>query len=198
MPRTGLSPEEIREKATDAAEERIRRHGFDKFRLVDIAKDLDVSHVALYKHFPDKSALLDSVSERWLLRMDEALLKVTEKKKSAKDLLWEWFLLFHQLKKEKVQTDPELYKAFDNAAEAKKTFVIKHVNEMHRQLEGILRKALDEKSIQGESASSLEKVFFESTVGFHHPKLVYQHLTEKREKLLKQVLETLWSGAGGS
>ncbi|WP_411824544.1 TetR/AcrR family transcriptional regulator [Leptospira sp. 'Mane'] len=194
MPRTGLTPIEIREKATDAAEERIRRHGFEKFRLVDIAKDLDVSHVALYKHFPDKQALLNAVSERWLNRIDETLLKIIEKKKPSKDLLFEWFLSFHQLKKDKVQTDPELFKAFDLAAESLKPFVVKHINEMYRQLQILLQKGLDEKSIKGDTAINLAKIFFEATVSFHHPKLVYQHLTEKREKLLKQILEVLWDG----
>ncbi|TGN09803.1 TetR/AcrR family transcriptional regulator [Leptospira ilyithenensis] len=193
MPRTGLTPLEIREKAIDAAEERIRRHGFEKFRLVDIAKDLDVSHVALYKHFPDKQELLNAVSERWLNRIDETLLKITEKKKPSKELLFDWFLTFHQMKKEKVQTDPELFKAFDIAAESLKPFVVKHINEMYRQLQLLLQKALDEKAIQGDSATNLGKIFFEATVGFHHPKLVHQHLAEKREKLLKQILETIWN-----
>ncbi len=194
MPRTGLTPLEIREKAIDAAEERIRRHGFEKFRLVDIAKDLDVSHVALYKHFPDKQALLNAVSEKWLNRIDETLLKIIEKKKLPKDLLFDWFLTFHQLKKEKVQTDPELFKAFDMAAVSLKPFVVKHINEMYRQLQVLLQKALDEKAIQGDTAVNLGKIFFEATVSFHHPKLVLQHLAEKREKLLKRILETIWTG----
>ena len=66
MPKTGLTAAEIRDKALDVTIEQIRRYGFDKVRLVDIAKDLGVSHAALYTHFADRGALLDAVSERWL------------------------------------------------------------------------------------------------------------------------------------
>ena len=60
MPKTGLSAAEIRDKAIEVTVEQMRRHGFDRVRLVDIAKDLGVSHAALYSHFADRRALLDA------------------------------------------------------------------------------------------------------------------------------------------
>ena len=66
MPKTGLTATQIRDKAIDVAIEQMRRRGFDRVRLVDIAKDLGVSHAALYSHFADRGALLDAVSERWV------------------------------------------------------------------------------------------------------------------------------------
>ena len=87
MPRTGLTSEEIKEKALQITEEKIRHYGFEKFRLTDIAKELKVSHAALYNHFPDKAALLDAISERWLTRMDTILKLITQKKASPRQLI---------------------------------------------------------------------------------------------------------------
>ena len=70
MPRTGLTASEIRQKAIDATMARMREDGFDKVRLTDIARELGLSHAALYAHFADRTALLDAVSEQWLSAID--------------------------------------------------------------------------------------------------------------------------------
>ncbi len=70
MPRTGLTSEQLKAKAIDCAIAQMKLVGFQRVTLSDIAKDLGVSHAALYGHFADKSALFDAVSERWLLKID--------------------------------------------------------------------------------------------------------------------------------
>ena len=60
MPRTGLSPEKARQRAVEIAVARIRENGFVKLRLADVAREMGVSHAALYAHFRDKAALLDA------------------------------------------------------------------------------------------------------------------------------------------
>ena len=34
--------------------------------MVDVARELGVSHGSVYRHFPSKAALRDAVAERWL------------------------------------------------------------------------------------------------------------------------------------
>ena len=63
MPRTGLAPAEIKSKAVEAAMTLMRQEGFDKVRLTDIARQLGVSHAALYLHFEDKRDLVFQVCE---------------------------------------------------------------------------------------------------------------------------------------
>jgi AcrR family transcriptional regulator len=191
MPRTGLTSIEITEKAIDIAEILIRKYGFEKIRLVDIAKELQVSHVALYKHFPDKSALLDGVSERWLDRIDLVLGEITEKKKPVKDLIFEWFMALHKMKREKVLNDPELYKAFDMGAEGRKPFVIKHLGETNKQLTFLVKRGLTEKVFKELPPEKIVRFLFEATISFHHPKLVLARVNDNREKELIFTLELL-------
>src|SRR3979490_1904810 len=127
MPRTGLTSDEIKEKALASAEANIRRYGIEKFRLNDVAKDLGVSHVALYNHFPDKSAIVDVVSEKWLNSIDQTLQRVCEKDKDPCERIVDFFVKLNQLKREKVQKDPELFKVFNLAAERVKPFVVNHL-----------------------------------------------------------------------
>ncbi|MBP2659716.1 MAG: transcriptional regulator, TetR family [Firmicutes bacterium] len=194
MPRTGLTSEEIKEKALQITEEKIRHYGFEKFRLTDIAKELKVSHAALYNHFPDKAALLDAISERWLTRMDTILKLITQKKASPRQLIIEWFLKYHELKREKVLKDPEIFKTFNMAAELLKPFILKHLHNLNEQLLTLVEKAIAAGQIRGKSPEKVVQILLEATVSFHHPRMVLDHKDEKRELLLHKLIEVLLDG----
>jgi AcrR family transcriptional regulator len=185
---------EIREKAIFSAIERIRRHGVEKVRLVDIAKDVGVSHVALYSHFADKAALLDCVSELWVQSVDALLEQVCQKKKDPLEKIQEYFLKLHLAKLEKVQEDPEVYKAFDMAVDSGKAFIESHLKTMVRQVTGLVKEAMAARKIRKEAPEKVAAMLITSTMGFTHPKLVAQFLHEKREPLLKRILEAILAG----
>ena len=194
MPKTGLTSEEIKEKALQIAEDKIRYYGFEKFRLTDIAKELKVSQAALYNHFPDKAALLDAISERWLSRLDNALALITQKEASPRQLILEWFQKYHELKKEKVLQDPELYKSFSMAAELLKPFIVQHLNNVYNQLLILVQKATAAGEIHSESPAKAVRLLLEATVSFHHPQMVLEHKAEHRDPLLKDLVEVMLLG----
>ncbi|MFT3744003.1 MAG: TetR/AcrR family transcriptional regulator [Pyrinomonadaceae bacterium] len=194
MPRTGLKPEDIRDKAIDATVAKIRELGFEKVRLTDIARELHVSHAALYSHFKDKSALLDAVSERWLLELDAKLDAICRKKKDPIAKIHEWALAIHRAKIEKVSRDPRLYEAFDMASEMSKPFVRDHIDNMVRQLSGLVAEAVEKAGLKNADVVMMTRIIMESTSAFHHPRLVAQNIQEKREKLMLKVLDSVLAG----
>jgi len=196
MPKTGLSPEEIREKAIASALARMRRHGFEKVSLVDVAEDLGLSHAALYSYFADKSALLDAVSERWLRSIDDELEKIVRRDRDPLLKIHDWFMTLHRMKREKVQHDPELFKSFNLASEARKPFVLIHMKNMRRQMTGLVKEAIAAKKMRKDSVEKAVAILQESMTSFSHPKLVVQYLKDNREPLLKQTLETVLKGLG--
>lgn len=196
MARTGLTADEIRDKAIDATLARMREVGFEKVRLTDIAKELRVSHAALYSHFKDKSDLLDAVSERWLTSLDAKLEAICRKPKDPGEKIRAWALALHRAKVDKVSHDPELYRAFDAAAEVSKPFVKRHLETMHRQLSGLVKEAIAEKGLRGADAESMTRILLEGTAGFHHPRLVAQYIGNRRQGLLHQVMDSILKGLG--
>ena len=194
MPKTGLSPAEIRVKAIDSALARMRRHGFEKVSLVDVAEDLGLSHAALYSYFADKAALLDAVSERWLRAMDDELEKIACRDRDPLLKIHDWFLALHRAKREKVRHDPELFKSFNLASEARKPFVLVHLENMHRQTTALVKEAMAAKKLRKDSVEKVVAILRESMTSFSHPKLVLQFLKDNREPLLKQTLETVLNG----
>ncbi|CAN5158449.1 TetR family transcriptional regulator [soil metagenome] len=195
MPKTGLTPEQIKDRAIECTIARMRKFGHEKVRLSDIAKDLGVSHAALYSHFADKAALFDAVSERWLRGLDGELDAVcaNEQKLDSLALLTEWFLTLHRAKCTKVRNDPELYRAFNFSALIEKPFVRMHMQNMDRQLNTLLKEAVERKLLRGEP-KQLIPIFFEATMSFHHPILVSQYINEEREDILRNILNVLFDG----
>jgi len=195
MPRTGLTALEIKNKAVEATMVKMRQVGFDKVRLTDVAKKLGVSHAALYSHFEDKSALFDAVSERWLVQIDDSLAAVCRKPgKDPSEKILAWMLTLHRAKLAKIQHDPELYKSFDLSSSMEKAYVRRHLETMRAQLVDLAKEAIAKRRLRDADPDAIAVVLHESMMAFHHPKLVAQHMHEKREPLLRVVLDSVLKG----
>ncbi|MBM9548061.1 TetR/AcrR family transcriptional regulator [Leptospira sp. 201903074] len=194
MPRTGLTPSEIQDKAVEIAIDQMRAKGFEKVRLVDVAKEMRISHAALYSHFQDKTALLDAVSERWLVNLDKRQdLLVLEKRDPLQKILT-WFLNLHRMKLEKVKVDPELYKAFDIAASESKPFIQTHLSNMRKQMSTLVTEAMEQKKLKKKDIKMVTEILITTGTAFTHPKLVAQYCEEDREPLLVQTIEAVLKG----
>lgn len=193
MPKTGLTQSQLKERAIECTIERMRKFGYEKVRLSDIAKDLGITHAALYGHFADKSALFDAVSEQWLLNMDRELSTYVDSDGDPLDRIIDWFTHLHRSKCEKVRLDPELYKAFNLSAQIHKPFVRHHLESMHQQLTLLVEQAIARKLISG-NVSEIVETLFQATAAFHHPALVVAYIQEDREPQLKSILQVLFKG----
>ncbi|WP_338667084.1 TetR/AcrR family transcriptional regulator [Pseudodesulfovibrio methanolicus] len=194
MPKTGLSSEEMVERTIEIAQDTIRQVGLDRFRLVDVAKGLGVTHAALYNHFPSKGAILDAISERWLNEMDEAMERVARTGGPSRLAILEWFMAYHRQKRNKVMRDPELYRSFNMAVEADKPFVLRHLENLHDQLLSLLERGADSGELDIALPERAMEVLFEATASFHHPVLVLEHKDEDRELLLQRVVSAVLAG----
>lgn len=194
MPRTGLTPSEIQDKAVEIAIDQMRAKGFEKVRLVDVAKEMGISHAALYSHFQDKTALLDAVSERWLVGLDQLQDLLVAEKKDPLQKIRTWFLNLHRMKLEKVKLDPELYKAFDMAAEESKPFIQTHLSNMHHQMSKLVMEAMEQKKLKKRDVNLVTEILISAGTAFTHPKLVAQHFEEDREPLLLQTMDAVLKG----
>lgn len=190
MPRTGLTAAEIRSRAIEVALELIRAHGFEKVRLTDVARELGVSHVALYAHFVNREALLDAVLEAWLAEVATTLDAVCAASGAPLPKIERWFLEQYAMKRERALNDGATYAAFDTATAAHKPFVKRHLEHRARQLTGLLQEA------GAASPKRQAAVLLDGTHGFFHPRLVLESAQTNREPELKRVLQALLRGLG--
>ncbi|HMD54422.1 MAG TPA: TetR/AcrR family transcriptional regulator, partial [Phycisphaerae bacterium] len=129
-----------------------------------------------------------------LKSLEAALERVCQKNKDPIAKIHDWFLKLYQMKREKVMSDPELYKAFKSAADQQKSFYKEHLVVMNHQLTEIVKSATAQKKLTKHSIEKTVTLLFEVTTGFHNPMMIARHLNEKRENLLKQVLDVVLDG----
>lgn len=191
MPRTGLSAEELQERALEVALARMRLVGFDKVRMSDVAKDIGVSHAALYAHFADKDALLDAVTGRWLAIVERTVGAVASSPGDPKARIVEWFVTLYRMKRKRALDDPKPHRAFDVGAALEKPFVIAHLNGLIGQLTDLFRQAGPD--IGGKPALNA-KLLFDATAAFHHPTLILQSAHTDQVRQLRRIVELVFSG----
>src|SRR5215212_809998 len=89
-----LTPERILEVTEDV----LRRYGLAKATVVDVARELGVSHGSVYRHFPSKAALRDAVVDRWLAEISIPLANVAAEEGPALERLRRWLDLLVESK----------------------------------------------------------------------------------------------------
>lgn len=192
MPRTGLPADQLKTKALAATLARMRLVGFEKVRLSDVARDVGVSHAALYAHFTDKAALLDAVMEQWLRAANAAMVSITNSGGSAEGRIAEWFVTLYRIKRARAQDDPELYRAFDISTALDKSFVVAHLDGLLEQLTDLVFQA---KLNRGEeSPRQTAALLYRATAAFHHPTMIAQTVQDDAEQDLRRIVDLLLRG----
>jgi AcrR family transcriptional regulator len=158
-----LTPERILE----AAEEVLRRHGPAKANVVDVARALNVSHGAVYRHFPSKQALREAVTERWLRQFHTELEPIDDPRA--------WFHLLFAAKRASALDDPELFATYQTLLEDASRVVDDHVETLIAQLTKLV----------GDRATPL----FHATTRFHHPAHAATWSDPNAERDLDRVLD---------
>jgi AcrR family transcriptional regulator len=78
------------DRIVEVAREVFREQGYDA-SLDEVAKRAGVGPGTLYRHFPNRDALLDAIMQSWVERVDEAAEKALTHEGSPRELLLGWF-----------------------------------------------------------------------------------------------------------
>ena len=183
------------ERILDAAEQVLRRHGAEKTNVVDIARVLGMSHGNIYRHFPSKKALLDSVAARWLHKVTFPLEAIaSDHSHPAPERLVRWFDTLRVVKQHKVLDDPELFRVYHRLAMAAGKLASEHVDGLLAQVERIITEGVT----AGEFSRHLNvrvaaRSCLHAMASFHHPALLSQG-TLPEEDDARAVLALLLAG----
>ncbi len=97
-----------RQRILEAARANLRRFGADKVTVVDIARDLGMSHSNVYRFFRTKTEILDAVIEEWLVEEEAQLSDLSESTGRAGERLEHFVIAMLARKRKKRTEDAEL------------------------------------------------------------------------------------------
>ncbi|MBD0689699.1 TetR family transcriptional regulator [Streptomyces sp. CBMA123] len=162
---TALTAEQI----LSAAEEVLRRFGPAKATVVDVARELGVSHSSVYRHFPSKAALREAVTQRWLDQAHHELETISIDAGSAAERLERWLTTLFTAKRKKALDDPALFATYLVLAGENSAIVEAHVETLVKQIAQIVHDGTDRREFRLAHIQTTARAVFDATAPFHDP-----------------------------
>ncbi|PSQ95182.1 MAG: TetR family transcriptional regulator [Bacteroidetes bacterium SW_9_63_38] len=155
----------------------------------DVARELDVSHGSIYRHFSSKAALRDAVTRRWLERVEQPLAGISRRDGPAGERLREWITTLIAVKRDKRRQDPEMFATYYQLAEDATVIVQDHVDELLAQLTAIVHDGVEQGVFAVSDPASGARAVFDATTRFHHPALA----NEWDDAAIDDHFEAVWA-----
>lgn len=184
MGESPLTAEEI----LQAAEHVLRRFGPEKATVVDVARELGVTHGSVYRHFPSKAALRDAVVERWLEAMMPPLEAVASETGPPRARLRRWLDLLVATKRRFAAQDPQLFATYYALATGARDVVRAHVNALTDQAARIIKAGVARGEFHAPAPSAAGRALLHATARFHHP----AHMSEWSDPETDTILDEVW------
>jgi AcrR family transcriptional regulator len=158
------------ETIVSATEEILRRHGPDKTTVLDVARQLGVSHGSVYRHFASKSALREAVIRRWLDRVrDELAAAAHNRELPPPERLRALLTTMFAAKWTKAREDPELFATFRVLAAEHSTVSSGHVGFMVAQVRDVIIDGVASGDFAAGEPELSARAVLNATNRFHDP-----------------------------
>jgi AcrR family transcriptional regulator len=184
MIETALTPDRI----LDAAELVLTRYGPAKTTVVDVARELGVSHGSVYRHFPSKAALRDAVTERWLKLVSKPLAKIVAENAPASDRLRRWLEKLIAKKRKKAKVQPELFAMYHAIFSESREVIQAHMETLTSQISAIVADGVARGEFISVDPVAAGKAIFVATARFHDP----AYAAEWNDPGLDAVFNEIW------
>jgi AcrR family transcriptional regulator len=177
------------ERILETSEEVLRRFGPEKATVVDVARELGVSHGSVYRHFSSKAALRDAVAERWLHEISAPLGAVVSEDAPAPERLRRWLDLLIESKRGRAREDPELFATYVQLAAGAREVITAHVDELVAQLAAIIADGIERGELVAADPQAAARAVFDATGRFHNP----AHAAGWSDPGIDDAFEGVWS-----
>ena len=177
-----------RERILATAEDVVRRFGPAKATVVDVARALDVSHAAVYRHVATKAELRDLVVGRWMEAAMPPLRQAAARPGPAPERLRRFFDVLMAIKRRRATDDPELFAAYRILASGAQSVVAAHVDELIGLTAAIIRSGVDEGTFRTVDPMTAGRALLVATSRFHHP----VHAAEWADPAIDATFDDVW------
>jgi AcrR family transcriptional regulator len=109
MTKMSESDATLKERILTTTEKLLRRYGASKLSVVDVAREIGMSHGNIYRFFSSKSVLLEAIAERWLCNVMAPLAVITKSTVPADAKIVEWIDELSSIKRQRFLEDPEFF-----------------------------------------------------------------------------------------
>jgi len=170
--RTRTDPDEVRHRILEVAEEQFRRIGYQKTSVADIAAELGMSPANIYRFFPSKSAINESICGRVVQEIVEIAFSVARTKAPASEKLDRLLTAIHRHNKSTLIKEKRTHDMVAAAMEENWPSIKAHIERMTTIFEGIIREGVDSGEFDVDDPAEASRAVKTAFVSFFHPLLI--------------------------
>lgn len=160
-----------------SAKLQVRRFGESKTNVMDVARALGVSHAALYRFYPSKSAMLDAIVQEAM--DDEARLAAehVEKDGPPAERLMAMLLDLHRHKRERFVGDREIHDLYRRIVVERADMIAAYAERITSLIARLIEKAVLRGEWKVDDISVAAGVVRDAAMVYVHPAFVAQLVT---------------------
>jgi len=188
--RTGADPDEARARILEVAEEHFRRIGYHKTSVADIASELGMSRANVYRFFPSKGAINESICARVVNEVAEIAFAIARTNAPALEKLDRLLTAVHQHNKTTLVKDKRMHDMIVAATQENWAIIKAHIERMETIFEAIIREGIEAGEFKVEDPAEAARAVKTAFVPFFHPILIehcVQHGEDTEAGLREQI-----------
>ncbi|MBS0948813.1 TetR/AcrR family transcriptional regulator [Weissella minor] len=170
------------EQIFEAARSVLNQKGYDKARLADVARRLDITSAALYKHFKNKEDLFEATVIDWLRAIDRPVFETDDRAPEDErgTRLHDWLWLLAENRHAAFVAEPELTKLYKEYLESHHELLNQRLVAFSESVESIMAW----ETFRHQRGLTVMQTF----IMFYHP--LFVNMWE--DPLLKTLFESTW------
>jgi AcrR family transcriptional regulator len=182
--------DDVRARILDVAEEHCRRVGYHKTSIADIASELGMSRANVYRFFPSRDAINESICRRIVNEVADIAFAIARTNAPAVEKLDRLLTAVHQHNKSKLVKERRMHDLIVAATQENWTIIKTHIERMMTIFEAIIREGTEAGELKVEDPAEAARAVNAAVTPFFHPILIehcVQHGGDTEAGLREQI-----------
>jgi AcrR family transcriptional regulator len=178
--RTGKDSDEARARILEAAEEQFRRVGYNRTSVADIAAGLGMSPANIYRFFPSRNAINESICGRVVNEIAHIASAIARTNAPAMEKLERLLTAVHHNAKMMLVEERPMHELIVAATQQNWPIIKAHIERMVTIFEAIIREGVEAGEFDVDDAAQAARVVRSAFMPFLHPILI-EHCVQNGE-----------------
>jgi AcrR family transcriptional regulator len=153
-----------------------------------------MSHANVYRYFPDKAAIVDAVLDRWLSKVENFIEETAQREGTAAERIERVVIEIHRKRKNKFQSEPELYESFRRVIVSRPEAVAKRQQKIAAVFRALIERGIEDGEFRKVDPSAAATVLEDATAFFLHPAVMPSALYSRGEERARNVVRHVLAG----
>jgi AcrR family transcriptional regulator len=178
--RTRADPDEVRARILEVAEEHCRRLGHHKTSVADIASELGMSRANVYRFFPSRDAINESICRRAVKEVADIAFAIARTNAPALEKLDRLLTAVHHHNKTKLVKERCMHDMIVAATHENWGIIKAHIVQMVTIFEVVIREGIEAGEFKLEDPAEAARAIKTAFTPFFHPILI-EHCVQHGE-----------------